>query len=451
MNEVVNFKRKLIDELERWRHNLHRKPLILRGARQVGKSTLINDFGKEYKYYISLNLERSKDQNFFLNYGDDVNNILEAILLDKGIKYDLSNTLLFIDEIQELPIAIKLLRYFYEDLPELHVITAGSLLEFAIREVPSFPVGRVQQMVLHPFDFEEFLMALDQKGSLEYLRKVPLPDVAFEKLLGLYNKYLIIGGMPEVIKVYISNRMSLIGLDEIYSSIWDNYKDDVEKYADNKTARKIIRHIMATAPMMRERISYAGFGGGTYKSREVSEALQMLDQARIIKVIHPTTNTSPPQEPNLSRKPKLQFLDTGLLNYACEIQSEMLSVHDFNSFYKGFIVNHMINQELMAQNKNINYVPRFWVRENANSNAEVDIVYRLNEKLIPIEVKSGAKGRLRSLHEYIDRTDHNIAVRFLANKVSIEEGVTRNGKKFKLLNLPYFCTSQLGGYLEWVL
>ncbi len=443
------FKRKISEELRIWKKDENRKPLIVRGARQVGKSTLIANFGKQYPIFITLNLEKSKDKRYFTDYGDDVAKIMEVILLEKGISSPISEILLFIDEIQEVPNAIRLLRYFHEELPKIHVIAAGSLLEFALKDISSFPVGRVRQLALHPFDFEEFLMAIGQDIALKYLRTIPLPDVAYSKLLELFHQYLIIGGMPEIIKMYAQNNQSMLGLQNIYSSIWDNYADDVEKYASNNTSRKVIRHIMDTAPYVRDRVSFAGFGQSNYKSREVSEAFQMLDKARLIRIIQPTTAVIPPPLPHLRRKPKLQFLDTGLLNYASNIQAEMYSVKDFNSFYKGFIINHIIFQEMIAQSTNIHYKPHFWTRENANANAEVDIIHQYQTKLIPIEIKSGAKGRLRSLHEFMDRTNHTTSIRFLANKMSIEDVKTSKGKSYKLLNLPYFCASQLDGYLEW--
>jgi len=175
----------------------------------------------------------------------------------------------------------------------------------------------------------------------------------------------------------------------------------------------------------------------------------MLDQAKLIRTIYPTTDLSPPISSAIKRKPKIQFLDTGLLNYAANLQTEFLHVQDFNSMYKGYIVNHIAYQELIASTSAIRYTPRFWVRENANSNAEVDIVYEFENMLIPIEVKSGAKGRLRSLHEFIDRVDHNFGIRILANKLSIEEGLTRTGKQYKLLNLPYFCIGKIEEYIQW--
>ncbi len=443
------FTRKIEKVLAQWQLQEHPKPLLLRGARQVGKSTLVRSFGKSFKHYIELNLEKSEDLKFFIAYGDNVHTILDAILLEKNLPKNLSDTLLFIDEIQTSPEAIKLLRYFYEELPGLRVIAAGSLLEFAMSKVKSFPVGRVLQLAIHPMDFEEFLMALGEDRALAYFNTIPFPDVAYPKLLSLFHEYTRIGGMPEAIKTYIQNEKSLVSMQNIYSSIWDNYVDDVEKYTSNDLQRRVIRYIMEAAPSVRDRITYANFGGSNYKSREVGEAFRLLDLSKVIRLIHPTTAVRPPMTDEMKRKPKLQFLDTGIMNYAAGIQNELLAIHDLNSLYKGYIINHLVNQEVIAQENNVRAKPHFWVRENANANAEVDLVIKYERHIIPVEIKSGAKGSLRSLHEFIDRVDHTIGIRLLANKVKVESSKTRTNKHFTLLNLPYFLGSKLNEYTQW--
>ena len=441
------FRRKAYKYLQKWRRQKTNKPLVLRGARQVGKSTLVKQFGKEYTQYISLNLEKSKEAQFFKE-GDDVKVILDKILLDKNKTFQKGETLLFIDEVQEVPEAIALLRYFYEELPELDVIAAGSLLEFTINEVPSFPVGRVEQYPIYPVDFEEFLEAMGESVALSYYKQQPIPAIAHDKLLDLFNTYIIIGGMPEVVATYIENGRDIAGLQNVYSSIWDNYVNDIEKYGTNATERKILRHIITTAPAIIDRITFDGFGNSSYKSREVGEAFRKLDKAGIIRLIYPTNDTALPYKPNYRRKPKIQFLDTGLLNYAAGLQGQLIGVKDLNTQYRGYIVNHMMTQELIARSIRINYLPPLWTRESANANAEVDLVIPYDGKLLPIEVKSGAKGRLRSLHEYIDRCPHNVAVRLLANKYLIENSVTTKGKDYKLINVPYYGVGELEGFIN---
>jgi uncharacterized protein len=442
------FSRKIEPFLSNWKAKSNRKPLILRGARQVGKSTLINTFGANYPFFVSLNLERPNDRRFF-EKEKDVKDVWQQILFERNIPNQPQNTLLFIDEIQEIPSVIKQLRYFFEDIPELHVIAAGSLLEFALGDVSSFPVGRIEELTLHPLDFEEFLIASGEKSALAQLQTIPLNSFAYDKLFQLFKTYLIIGGMPEVTKTYVENNFSIVGLRDIYASIWDTYKSDVVKYAKNTTEANVLRHIISSAPYVRDRITFAGFGASNYRSREVGEAFRALDLAKIIYLIYPTTQTSPPQIPDLTRKPRLQFLDTGLMNYASEIQTELLALDDLSDYYKGFLVNHVITQELMANSMQSFTKPLFWVRENVHANAEVDLSYKWNNFLLPIEVKSGSKGSLRSLHEYMEVAPYDLAVRFLRNNLSLEQGKTRSGKLFRLLNLPYFAVSQLDKYIDW--
>lgn len=429
-------------KLLEWKAKENNKPLVLKGARQVGKTTVAKQLGKEYEVFVHLNLEKEKDAQYFKTT-DDVKVIWQKILLDQNIQANAS-TLLFIDEIQEVPEAISILRYFYEDLAEVDVLAAGSLLEFALAEVPSFPVGRVQQIMLHPMDFEEFLEALGEDNALEYYRNKPLDPIAHDKLVALFNEYMLVGGMPEVVATYVDNDRLLTPLQEVYSAIWDNYVSDIEKYGANSSERRILRHIIATAPQIRDRITFAGFGNSAYKSREVSEAFRKLDKAGLILLIYPTNSVISPIQLNYRRKPKIQFLDTGLLNYASGLQGEMLGIQDMNSLYKGYITNHMMIQELIATSDRFGYLPAFWTRENASANAEVDLVIPTRNVLLPIEVKSGKSGRLRSLHEFMDRCPHTTAVRLLANTYSEEKIKTMRGKEYTLVNLPYFAVSKIG-------
>ncbi len=443
------FYRKLYKHLLEWKNRSDRKPLVIRGARQVGKSTLVNGFGKEFRYFISLNLEKKQDKALFDNL-EKTSDIVDAMFLRAGVPYTNEPTLIFIDEIQESPDAISQLRFLYEDYPGLYVIAAGSLLEFALKEVKSFPVGRVEQVVLHPFDFDEFLLALGRKDLLDELENVPAGKSAHDILLELFNDYTITGGMPEIVKRYAAEK-SMINLGEIYSNLWQSYRDDAEKYASNNTERKIIRHIIDSAPMENDRISFAGFGNSQYRSREAGEALRALDMARVIRIIYPTASLQPPVVPDISRKPRLQFVDTGLLNHASGFQSEMIGLKDFTGFRKGKILQHIIIQQEEAMNNSPGFKPAFWVREKANSNAEVDLVHVHGRYLIPVEVKSGSHGTLRSLHQFIERTDHKYAVRMLANQPLIEKVRTPGGTRYHLLNMPYYAATKLPQYIEWLL
>jgi predicted AAA+ superfamily ATPase len=241
----------------------------------------------------------------------------------------------------------------------------------------------------------------------------------------------------------------MINLREIYKSLWQTYWDDVEKYASNPTEKKLIRHIIDTAPFEKGRITLARFGNSNYRSREVGEALRSLDLARVIQIIYPTTSVEPPATPNITRKPRLQFVDTGLLNYSIGHQAEMIGLHDLNDFSGGKIIRHLTLQQLQAQKYSILYKPVFWVREKANSKAEVDLLYKYKKYLIPIEIKSGGQGTLRSLHQFIEQTTHKFGVQLSANKFSVESVNTPNGIPYLLMNLPYYASSRISQYVKW--
>jgi len=442
------FERKAYTKLLEWKHKSNRKPLVIRGARQVGKSTLVSQFSREFRHFIALNLEKKTHQRFFEG-SLEAKQILDALFLSFNIPKGEDPVLLFIDEIQESPAAIQMLRYFYEEHPGVYVVAAGSLLEFALHEVPSFPVGRVEQMVLHPFDFEEFLMALGHTSALAALKQIPVASYAHDTLMDLYHTYAAIGGMPEIISQYIQEN-SVANLGSTYESLWQAYKDDVVKYARSPAERKVLQHLIFTAPQEKDRIVFEGFGHSNYKSREVGEAMRSLDMARIVQLIYPSTTTKPPIETDFKKRPRLQFLDTGLLNHALQIQVEMIGIENLNVLYKGRIVQHLLTQELMAQHHLPSYKPHFWVREKINSQAKVDLLYQYQQFIIPIEVKSGATGTLRSLFQFMDACDHSFAIRILGNQYSIDQLQTSNGKPFLLMNLPYYLGTKIPEYAAYL-
>lgn len=445
----MTFKRSIEYNLNRWKSSTNRKPLIISGARQVGKTTLMRDFAKAYAHKIVLNLEKPADRRYFDEF-DDVQTIVEALFLAYNIPSSaISNTLLFIDEIQESPKAIQLLRYFYEEIPALHVISAGSLLEFAMKEVHSFPVGRVEFLYLYPLNFQEYLEAIGKKALLDQLQQVPAKTFAHQTLMDAFHRYAIIGGMPEVVKTDVTKN-SLSDLRVIYESIWSTYKNDVEKYASNDTERKIIKYLMDTAPLyLDERIKFQGFGNSNYRSREVGEAFRTLDDAKIVRLIYPTTDLTPPLKTDLKKAPRMQLLDTGMVNYSLGIQAEMLAMDDLNSAYKGAIIPHLVTQELISLQHISAHTPNFWVREKAQSNAEVDLLYVYKKLVIPIEIKSGSTGTLRSLHQFIDAADHPYAIRIYGGTFKVEQAVTPKKKPYLLMNLPYYTGTVLPQYIEW--
>jgi len=446
---MTNFKRHIYKNLTDWKKNPERKPLILRGARQVGKTTLIHEFANTYKNQIFLNLERNSDLEFLQKY-NDATTLTEALFIKNNILPDeKKDTLLFIDEIQESEKAIGMLRFFHEDIPELHVVAAGSLLEHKIKKVHSFPVGRINYLFLHPLNFPEFLEAMGQDIANEHLKTIPVKKTAHQTLLDLFHIYAIIGGMPEIVKTYIATK-SIASLPPVYESIWETYKNDIEKYAQNNSEMRVIRHIVNTAYLhFNRRIRYHNFGNSNYRSREVGEGFRSLDDAKIIQIIYPATSVVPPIIPDIRKSPKMQFLDTGILNFELKIQDELLSIDNLSTIYKGEIIPHLIFQELISMNSTSYKKPTFWVREKSQSSAEVDLLFPYRNMIIPVEIKSGSHGTLRSLHQFIEQTNHPYAVRMYAGEFFIEQAKTPSGKPYILMNIPYYLSTELEKYLQF--
>lgn len=410
---------------------------------------MVHEFAKKYKHALKLNVEKTADRKHFEDF-DAVEDIFESLALTHQIpSSDKEHTLLFIDEIQECPKAIQQLRYFYEDIPELHVIAAGSLLEFAMDEVKSFPVGRVAFLYLHPLNFQEYLSAVGDDALSGHLRNYPVKSFAHSSLMKAFHRYAIIGGMPEVVSTDIE-RNSLSDLLSIYESIWKTYKKDVEKYGSNNAEKKMIRHILETAPFyLDQRIKFQGFGHSNYKSRGIGEAFRTLGEAKVLRLIYPTTDWNTPLKTNLRKSPRLQFLDTGIVNHILNIQAEMLAMEDLNKAYKGALIPHLITQELISIHYQTDDLPHFWVREKRQSQAEVDLLFPYGDIIVPIEIKSGKKGSLKSLHQFIEAADHPYAIRMYAGKLKVEKGMTNSKKPYLLLNLPYYLGTQLPQYVRW--
>ncbi len=443
-----DFKRHIWAELMQWKADSNAKPIVLRGARQVGKTTLVRQLGATYKHFIELNLERFDDISL-IDRSNSVIELMDFIALSNDIpSKEISKTLLFIDEIQESEKAISFLRYFYEDLPDLKVIAAGSLLEHTLSKTKHFPVGRINYRYLFPFNFQEYLEAMGKTKLLERFKNIPIDAVAHELLMKEFHAYCIIGGMPEVVAQY-EKTQDLTALPQIYESIWHTYKEDIVKYAGNKSEENIIKHIVNTAAsFVDERVKFQNFGHSNYRSREVSEAFANLDAAKVIQLIYPCTNMELPIIPDFKKSPRLQFLDTGILNFDLNIQADLLLMEDLSSAYKGRIIPHIINQELLSLNKTDYKKTHFWVRDKSQSSAEVDLVVAHDKYLIPIEIKSGKTGTLKSLHQFVNRAPHPYAVRMYGGKFNIEKSTTPEGKPYYLMNLPYYFGTYLDEYIR---
>ncbi len=392
MQRIIN------QELFEWKSSINRKPLIVRGARQVGKSYSIKEFGDKFfegNIHI-INLEKQPDWHSVFDKNFEISRIISVleILLNKRIH--VGRDLLFIDEIQECPNAILALRYFYEQLPELHIIAAGSLLEFSLKEI-SFPVGRVQLLNMHPMNFYEFLLATNKELLAEIVIKKPekLSNNIHQLLNDELKNYFFIGGMPECVNSYALNK-SMPDVFNIQSDLINTFRQDFSKYAAHSDKRCINNVLSSLAQQVGSQIKYAHLAEG-FTNPTIKKAFDLLETARLTTKVNSTNPTGIPLGASVNDKIfKAIMLDIGLfsnlsgLNVAKEYQHS-----DLLSMFRGALAEQFVGQELIAAGHNELF---YWSRQAKSSNAETDYIIETENGIIPIEVKSGSAGSLKSLH-----------------------------------------------------
>ena len=442
------FKRHIIDELRKWAESPYRKSLVLRGARQVGKTTAIRIFGQEFDCFIELNLETPADRDIFID-GTDVSSLYNLILLKKGVQTPGKRVLLFIDEIQHSPQALLSLRYFYEKMPELFVIAAGSLLDIYLkRNRLEIPVGRVEYMWMHPCNFDEYLHAAAQDQLLELLDTIPFPSWAYPVLREKLMEYAMVGGMPEVITVWLQTG-NIMEVRRILGNLLQTSRDDAIKYAMTGDQATILGHLISTAPTQAcKLISFEHFGESDFRAQTVKNALTLLEQASLLTLFYPYGNAVLPALPKLGRRPKLLFLDTGFVNYQANIHEQYFTTQGLNSIYKGVAMEHLVGQQLLSFAAASGFKLGTWVRSARSSSAEVDFVVIQDNRMIPIEVKAGKTGTLKSLMLFMEEADHDLAVRIHDGQTAWESVSTPSGKQFRLLNLNLGLCTRLIDYLN---
>lgn len=442
------FKRKILEKLEEWKNADRHKPLILRGARQVGKTTLVNEFGSHFENYLYFNMERNENVKLF-EMDINIDDLVSMLFASLGkIKKD-GKTLIFIDEIQNSPKTIALLRYFYEQRPDLYVVAAGSLLENLIDVKVSFPVGRVQYLALRPCSFYEFLGAINKNELLAILSQKPELTVAFhEQLMHQFNQYAIIGGMPEAIQQYAETK-DVVAIEDVYETLVQAYKDDAEKYVVGNKLTDTVRFILSYGwAFAGETVTLGNFANSGYKSREVGDAFRLLEKAMLLELVYPVSSTQMPVIPETRRMPKLIWFDTGLVNYQAGIRSEIIGSTDMVDAWRGHIAEQITAQELLALEDRVGQHRAFWAKPN--NGAEVDFVVSHDSRLYPIEVKSGTNSHLRSLQVFMDSSNVDVAIRIWSKPYSVDEIKTVNGKTFKLVNLPFYLIGRIHDILNAV-
>lgn len=436
------FQRLALKALRQWAEKEGRKPLVLRGARQVGKTTLVKIFAEEFDVFINLNLEEKVNADLF-TMDVSFEDLLAGIYAKAGIKMENQRTLIFIDEIQNVPDAVKVLRYFYEKRPDLYVIAAGSLLESLVGNHISFPVGRVEYMALHPCTFTEFLGALGENILVEQIEQLEVPQSVHSYVMDLFKKYMIVGGLPEAVANY-AKRKDWVSLNEIFNSLLSGYKDDIEKYAQRPKEQDILRYILNYGwGLAGQRFQFSKFCSSSYKSAEMGNAFRTLEKTLLLELVYPLISTSFPILPDLKRSPKLLWLDTGLVNYVAGMQESLLFTSDTDELWNGHIAEQVVGQELLGASFAFGGKRMFWVRDARNSQAEVDFVYKYKSHLIPVEVKTGDNSKLRSLHQYMDESQEDIALRLWNGPLTSDLIRLPSGKQYTLYNVPFYYAGQL--------
>lgn len=429
-------------QLKQWKQDKSRLPLIIRGARQVGKSHLIQSFGNEnFKQCITINFESQFQYGQYFEGDLSPQKIISQIELLANQRCIPGETLLFLDEVQECPRAILSLRYFKEQLPALHVIAAGSLLEFTLAEAEfRFPVGRVGFLHLKPLSFKEFLQALSEDALVDFLSKITIQNAAdlslpvHEKLLELVRQYIILGGMPAVVKNFVASQ-SLLEATRLQQFLIQSYVQDFGKYA-SRAQQKYLQKLLQVAPsLVGKHFKYSSVDP-EMKSREIKVALEQLNWAQVLYSIHATTASGLPLKVNAKENRfKLLFVDVGLMNQSYGIGEAPILQRDVSLLHWGSLMEQMVGQELLAyQDK---YKPAelyYWEREGKISTAEVDYITSFNNQIVPIEVKAGKTGRLKSLAIFLNEHSASIGVQISENRLCLNQNI---------LSIPFYLIHEL--------
>lgn len=426
-----------------WKNQSHRKPLLIRGARQVGKSFVVRQFGKkEFKRYLEVNLELHPEVHSFFDSSrpDEIKKNLSAFF-NTPIEKD---TLIFFDEVQECPKAISALRYFYELMPEIPIISAGSLVDFILDSSKvNVPVGRIQYIFMHPMSFREYLEALSEKPLLEIIQSVNLKErihpTLHEKLLNIYKDYLYIGGMPEVMSHFLENRdYSEVKRKQI--SLLQTYRDDFGKYA-NLPRHKYLQKVFSKSPaLIGKNLKYSAIDKET-PSRDIKDALEMLVQAGIVQKIKATTTPALPLTYYMKENHlKVAYLDVGLVVRSMFLDYPSINAENPLNNYNGVLTEQFVVQEITSYNDPFEKRELFyWKRDKKGSSAEIDLLYVFESEVFPIEIKSGKTGSLKSLQIYKKEYNPKLSIRYSEHPLSFYDGI---------LSIPLYLISETNRLIQ---
>ena len=417
------YKRFIDNYLSDWAKRKVHKPILLRGARQVGKSTAVRHLGEQFKYFVEINLEKQPDYKTLFKQDLDVKRIVPQMAAMYGTPIVPGETLLFIDEIQECEEAIMAMRYFKEDMVGLHVIAAGSLLEFVMDDLPTFGVGRIHSMYMFPMTFDEFLLANGENLLMEARDQAsatsPLPEPLHDKLVQLLRTFMLVGGMPESVVKWVETH-DYLQCQEVQDDILTGYEDDFPKYKKKIDPQLLSATMKSAAVQATKKFVYAKVPG-EYKTAEVKKAVEMLIKAGIlIAVTHSDANGLPLGDEKDESIRKMLLLDTGLmlrllnmtLGDISAITTQILTASAADLVNKGTVAEMLAGLELLHyRTPNLKHELYYWLRQAKNSTAEVDYLLSKDMKVMPFEVKAGVQGGMRSLWGFMREKKLTEAIR----------------------------------------
>ncbi len=398
-------RRDKLDELREWKRREGRRPLLVRGARQVGKTWLVREFGKTFESMVEFNFEREPGLSEVFSRQLDPKKMLQELSAVAGERIVPGKTLVFFDEVQQSLPAIKSIRYFYEETPELHLIAAGSLLNLVMDKVPT-GVGRVGYLNLYPLSFAEFLDAAGEsilRGMIKDRRvDEPLLEVHHRKLLDYVRTYMLLGGMPAVLRSYFE-KGDILDCQRIQSDLLQSFLDDFHKYAKESEIHHLAGVFRSVPLQLGLKFKYVKVDT-SLRSRVLSKALALLELAGLVhKVYHSSSDGVPLSSRIRSNRFKVVFFDTGLAQRLLNVDlKKWMTTVDISSVNKGAIAEQFVGQELAAWREAVPLNPlTYWHREARGSSAEVDYVLAFGQKIVPVEVKEGTHGGMKSLHLFL--------------------------------------------------
>lgn len=410
------YKRNIDDKLLEWKESPRRKPLLIRGARQVGKSTAVRHLGKGFKYFVEVNLESQPSVRQLFTKDIDVHRTCEAISATLGIPVVAGKTLLFIDEIQVCQEAIMSLRYFKEDYPELHVIAAGSLLEFTLEELPSFGVGRIRSLYMYPFSFDEFLLAQGLDTTVDFKHKAtslsPLPEAVHNKLVEQLKTFYLVGGMPAAITEWVESK-SYIECTRVHNDILDTYQDDFSKYK-SRVSPALLRQVLRSVALQAGCKFVFRQVADDIHSSVIKEALHLLTLAGLIKpVTHSDGNGVPLGAEENCNYTKYLFLDLGLMQTMLGTPAaNVLLSSDVDFVNKGAASEMFAGLELVKNHDCFQKAEMYyWQNLSRGTNAEIDYLVVKDGIVVPIEVKASTRGSMQSLWLFMRKKGLHRAIR----------------------------------------